>query len=40
LTDDPIAEANTDCMEAIGEIKNRIAGITKSDFPDMGASYG
>lgn len=38
MTDDPIAEANTDCMEAIGEITNRIAGITKSDFPDMGAS--
>jgi hypothetical protein len=38
LLDDQIVEANTDCMDAIGEIANKIAGITKSELPDMGAS--
>lgn len=33
-----ITENNSDCMDAIGEITNMIAGNAKSEFPDDGIS--
>ena len=31
-----VVEANADCIDAIGEITNMIAGNAKSEFPDEG----
>jgi chemotaxis protein CheX len=33
-----IDEANADCIDAVGEITNMIAGNAKSEFPDDGIS--
>ena len=36
LLDCQVCEANGDCIDAIGEITNMIAGNAKSEFPDDG----